>query len=159
MEGLLAKCAEHNFPDWLTVIKQQFLTGRSFQVQINNSLSRTGNIRAGVPQGSILGPMLFNIHMADLKITKPSNLALYADDAVIYMQHISERPIMKQTQDAIINAEKWYGKWKLKINPHQDESHVYIKNRRKTQDGKKTNSSRTTHRLGQHAQISWSDAG
>ncbi|MBJ5594239.1 hypothetical protein JGG70_24015, partial [Salmonella enterica subsp. enterica serovar Typhimurium] len=39
---------------------------------------------AGVPQGSVLGPILFTLYMSDLKAPEPTKLALYADDAAFY---------------------------------------------------------------------------
>ena len=53
-------------------------------VSINGTNSSTKEIRAGVPQRSILGPVLYNIYTNDIPKTNKTHLAIYADDTVIY---------------------------------------------------------------------------
>ncbi|MBJ5547115.1 reverse transcriptase family protein [Salmonella enterica subsp. enterica serovar Derby] len=84
INGLLAKCILADMPTWLTAILKSFLTNRKFQVRVNTNLSETKPTRAGVPQGSVLGPILFTLYMSDLKAPEPTKLALYADDAAFY---------------------------------------------------------------------------
>ena len=60
---------------------RSFLTGRSQQVKINNTLSTSKNLQSGVPQGGILSPILFVIYGADLEDwLKHSAAHTYADD-------------------------------------------------------------------------------
>ena len=59
---------------------KSYLTNRKFIVHINNSFSEPGNLLCGVPQGSILGPLLFVLYINDMPQAVTCDLLLYADD-------------------------------------------------------------------------------
>ena len=63
-----------------------YLSDQSYFVQIDDRTSESVNVRFGVPQGSILGPMLFNLFVSDLQDHLPSSIgsSQYADDTTIY---------------------------------------------------------------------------
>ena len=70
---------------------QSFLTSRSQQVVIENSVSDTVSVSSGVPQGSVLGPCLFLFFINDLPDCVSSNVRLFADDTILSR---SSDPIM-----------------------------------------------------------------
>lgn len=78
--GLLYKLQKMQIPSAFIRIIKTYLTNRTFNTQINGQLSTTKNIRAGVPQGSVLGPVLYNLYTADLRKTDNTHKAIFADD-------------------------------------------------------------------------------
>ena len=62
---------------------KSYLTGRKQVVKINERLSTAGNITRGVPRGSILGPLLFNIYVNDMITSVNCDLFLFADDSTL----------------------------------------------------------------------------
>ena len=63
-----------------------FLTGRKYRVRVNGSYSLWAEVTSGIPQGSVLGPLLFLIYINDLIdcCEKFSDIYLFADDAKIF---------------------------------------------------------------------------
>jgi hypothetical protein len=70
-----------------TVLKwfESYLSNRRQQVVINGETSDTKSINAGVPRGSILGPMLFPIYINDIVNNISCNIKLFADDTSLYL--------------------------------------------------------------------------
>lgn len=86
IEALIYKMKNcYSFPNYLYCLIHSFLTNRTFTVCNNDEQSEVYNIAAGVPQGSILGSVLYNIYLADLPEPPPGvNIICYADDIVTY---------------------------------------------------------------------------
>ena len=101
-----------------------YLTGRQFKVLIRETYSSAGHMNTGVPQGSILGPLLFLIYTASLQYLLKSldvRFHFYADDTQIYltMGDITEtQEKVKQVYEAV---SLWMNARKLKLNPEKTE--------------------------------------
>ena len=78
---------------------KSYLSNRNFHVAIGNSLSCAGELTCGVPQGSILGPLLFLLYVNDMQQAIDCDLFLYADDSCLVFQH-------KNVRDIEINLNK-----------------------------------------------------
>lgn len=94
-----------------------FLENRSCQVSINGKNSAKFDVPAGVPQGSSISPVLYNIFTSD--ITVPDNgtdLALYADDTAIYSSATYPEIIIRKLQQSLNHMKLYFEKWKIKIN-------------------------------------------
>ena len=70
----------HTFLQWMV----NYLTDRKQFVQIDDKSSETATVKFGVPQGSILGPVIFNLYVADLQDALNCPCYQYADDTTFY---------------------------------------------------------------------------
>ena len=94
---------------------KNFLTNRSFSVQINNSVSSIKPVVSGIPQGSVLGPLLFVIYINDLPETCGNNSFLFADDAKLY-QHIVDKNDSALLSDSFNKMIDWCNLWGMSLN-------------------------------------------
>jgi len=117
IEGLVQKLITIKIPPLLVKLLFNYLSNRSFRVKYHNTLSSSKPILAGVPQGSVLGPTLFNIFINDLPTTQDTSIALFADDTALYSS--SARPLntITRLQRAATAIEKWCLMWRIKMNP------------------------------------------
>ena len=67
-----------------------FLTDRTQCVVVRGTSSQLSSVNSGVPQGSVLGPLLFLIYINNMPLTVESTLALFADDSFLYRIIIRE---------------------------------------------------------------------
>lgn len=125
LSGLLYKLIEINTPSYLLNIIGSFITNRTFCVRINSSLSDPKYIRAGIPQGSILGPVLFNIFLHDIPHPPSTIVAMYADDTAIITQHENIDTAAQMLQDAILLLQEYLKKWQIKLNPLKCETKIF----------------------------------
>ena len=75
---------------------RSYLINRTFSVNLGNAFSQPACVSSGVPQGSILGPLLFLIYINDISQAVKYNLFLYADDTWLVCQHKDIKEIEKQ---------------------------------------------------------------
>ena len=75
---------------------QSYLSNRKFMVNLDNSFSEVSSISCGVPQGSILGPLLFLVYVNDMSMAVKCDLFLYADDTCLVFQSKNVKDIEKQ---------------------------------------------------------------
>ena len=96
---------------------ENYLFGRVQKTICNNKLSNRSNVICGVPQGSILGPLLFLVYINDINdIFKNAKFQLYADDTVIYSSGENIFEIENNLQRNIDYFSNWCEINKLTIN-------------------------------------------
>lgn len=96
---------------------EDFLKDRKQRVRVGQKFSKWAKVKSGIPQGSILGPMLFIIYINDLfdDCNSGSDVFLYADDAKLF-KHIYDNSDCDILQKDIDNLHEWIKKWLLKLN-------------------------------------------
>ena len=82
--NLITKMSKLGFSRDFLIWTLNYVTHRKQFVQIDDTCSEVKNVKFGVPQGSILGPVLFNIYVADLQENVNVICFQYADDTAIY---------------------------------------------------------------------------
>ena len=95
-----------------------FLCGRTQIVKVNGVESATSPVLSGIPQGSVLGPLLFVVYINDLLEGIQSEGLLFADDTKIFNQ-IKSREDALNLQNDINLLERWSRTWLLKFHPQK----------------------------------------
>jgi ribonucleases P/MRP protein subunit RPP40 len=103
-----------NLLNWI----KSFLSGRTQRVIYGGSVSESVDVTSGVPQGSVIGPLLFAVFMLDLPNCIKSNVSQYADDSTI------SRPIKSQSdvvclQDNLNSVAVWCKLNRMELNPNK----------------------------------------
>ena len=95
---------------------KSYLSSRSFKVNLGNIFFQPASVSCGVPQGSILGPILFLIYVNDMSQAVKCHLFLYADDSCLVCQHKDMNVIKKQLNVDFSNICDWFVDNKLSIH-------------------------------------------
>lgn len=96
---------------------ESYLSNRKQYVVYDHSKSADSNIVCGVPQGSILGPLLFLLYINDLPLTAPnSHFIIFADDTNILFSHKDPDQLEKLINNELMNISNWFKLNKLSLN-------------------------------------------
>ena len=115
-EGLLVKLSKIGINGQMFNWIKHFLSNRTFQVKIGDSLSDIFTIQFGTPQGSVISPLLFLIMINNFHLkTKNMHYALYADDIVIWKTGRNIAHLQKSMQTFCLGqVDTWSVKWGFK---------------------------------------------
>ena len=116
-DGLIFKLKQNGVSSSFLMFFQNYLNNRKQRVVLNGSYSSYSTVQSGVPQGSVLGPLLFLIYINDLERNIKSNIKLFADDTMLYS--IVKDPAisannLNHDHDII---QQWAYQWKMEFNP------------------------------------------
>lgn len=110
---LIAKLEHYGIRGKLLKWINCFLTNRTFKVKVGSTMSDELPVLSGVPQGSVLGPILFLIYISDLSVNLTANTSLYADDTKIYCNPTDKN---MSIQSDLKKIENWTKDWLLTLN-------------------------------------------
>lgn len=129
-DGLLYKLIESPVPDAAVHLLRSYLTGRSFKTCVEGQLSTTRGIEAGVPQGSVLGPVLYLVYTNDMPVVPRVTLSLYADDALFVCRSATPTQAAIYLQRQLDALQPWLEKWRILVNASKSKAIVFRKRRR-----------------------------
>ena len=116
-EGLVFKLKQNGVSGSLLNFFKNYLSDRKQRVVLNGSCADYKDIKSGVPQGSVLGPLLFLIYINDLEVNIKSQVRFFADDTMLYS--VVKNPTISandlKADPEIINH--WAYQCKLELNP------------------------------------------
>ena len=93
-----------------------FLSNRTQRVLVGGKISDPVNVMSGIPQGTVLGPLLFICYINDLSNIIKSKIRIYANDTLVY-NCINTIDDCIQLQRELAELEKWAKVWQMEFNP------------------------------------------
>ena len=122
---LIAKLAVYGLHQPSLSFIYSYLSGRTQRTKVNNGYSSYTDIKYGVPQGSILGPLLFNIDICDLFLWDyKCDTASYADDNTPHTFDIRLNLVLKKLESSTYDLFRWFKENHVKDNP--DKRHLLV---------------------------------
>ena len=116
-KGLIDKIKCMGAKGDLLALIESFLFKRQQTVVLNGQESEWLRIKAGVPQGSILGPLFFYIYINDLSDNLESNVKLFADDTSMFSVVSDPINTSQELNNDLHKVSLWTYKWKMSFNP------------------------------------------
>ena len=134
-EGLLYKLKSMGISGELYNLLENYLSDRFQWVLLNGQASSWRPVLAGVPQGSILGPLLFLIYINDLPNELKSNAKLFADDTSLFTIVKDKTESANIPSNDLSEISKWAYDWKMLFNPDpcKPAQEVVFSRKKKTQ--------------------------
>ena len=114
-QGLLHKISNY-LSDHHVRILESYLENRKFEICYGEATSPVKPIMAGVPQGSVLGPLLYVLYVADILTSSHTEIATFADDTALLSPHNNYTTAVNNLQTAADELLDWTKKWKIQLN-------------------------------------------
>ena len=121
--GMRGKCAE---------LIQDYLTGRTQKVKINETVSKPKHVTCGIPQGSVLGPLLFIIYINDLNsLSENLKIITFADDTSLFLSDMHYENLESVMNKELQSVKTWFDSNKLKLNIEKTCFQIFTKQKDK----------------------------
>ena len=124
-ELIIAKLLAYGFDKLSLKLLFSYLTHRSQRTKLNNAFSSWSQLLRGVPQGSDVGPILFNIYLNDLfYLAELTNVCNFADDTTLFSCDLDLSILLNRLEHDTSSAIEWFHYNYLKLN--EDKCHLII---------------------------------
>ena len=125
-DGLLFKLEQNGISGNLLNFFQDYLSNRQQRVVLNGSASSFHTIKSGVPQGSVLGPLLFLVYINDLEKDIKSKVKFFTDDSMLFS--ITHNPLTSASElnHDLDTINKWAHQWKMAFNPDPTKQAIQV---------------------------------
>ena len=124
--GLIYKLKRCGVSGKLLSLIQSFLQNRKQRTVLNGQCSTWGNILAGVPQGSILGPLLFLVYINDLTANLKCNVKLFADDTSLFTIVNEPNVASEELNHDLALISQWAHDWRMSFNPDPQKQAIEL---------------------------------
>ena len=131
-DGIIFKLEQNGISGKLHKLLNDFLVNRKQRVVLNGQVSSWANVKSGVPQGSILGPLLFFIYINDLPKGLSSNAKLFADDTSLFSVIHDSSTTRNELNDDLVKINNWAYQWKMSFDPDPNKQGQEVSFSRKT---------------------------
>lgn len=125
--GLMHKLMDLDLPLYLVKLIHSFLQDRKFQVKVGGSTSTPRSIQAGVPQGAVLSPTLFNIYISDIPMIPEVEISQFADDTAILAWSHKTSAVINKLQRASKKLLSYFNRWRIRINGNKSVACLFTK--------------------------------
>ena len=125
-EGLVYKLRRCGVSGNILSLIKDFLANHKQRMVLNGKTSEWGSVTAGVPQGSILGPLFFLVYINDLTDNLKCNVKLFADDTSLFtIVHNPDQAASDMNHDLDI-IKSWAYNWRMLFNPDPAKQAVEV---------------------------------
>ena len=116
-DGIIFKLKSYGVEGKLLLLLKNYLENREQRVVLNGQTSEWRKIMSGVPQGSVLGPLLFLIYINDLPDVINSLCKIFADDKSLFSKVYDIHNSASKLNDDFEKISYWAYQWKMQFNP------------------------------------------
>ena len=124
-KGLLYKLECNGISGKLIILIRNFLSDRKQRALLNGKSSKWDNISAGVPQGSVLGPLLFLVYINDLVDNVDSDVKIFADDTSLFAAVGDETSTAEKLNRDLETIHLWAWQWKMEFNASKHDKVIF----------------------------------
>ena len=125
-DGLIYNLKRCGVSGQLLFLIQGFLKDRKQRTVLNGQSSNWGDISAGVPQGSILGPLFFLVYINDLAVGLKCNVKLFADNTSLFKVVEDSNTAASDMNHDLDLISQWAHDWRMSFNPDPQKQAVEL---------------------------------